>query len=324
MLLLVEEEIRALVPLDTTVIDTVAEGFRLLHQRRVETPPILRLDVAEHQGEVDVKTAYVRGWDSFAVKLSSGYFGNAAKGLPSGGGLMILLAADTGQPLSLLLDGGYLTTLRTAAAGALAAKCLASPAASSLGLIGTGEQARYQALALALVRPLTRILVWGRRPAQAARCAAELRERLGVEARAADGIEAAVRGSDIVITATPATTPLIQADWLHRGLHITALGSDAPSKQELAAEVLREADVVACDVLSQCRVLGECHHAIASGFLRDRDPIELGAIVAGAHPGRTHAAQVTVCDLTGTGVQDTAIARLAYRAALAQGAGRAL
>ncbi|MDA8344768.1 MAG: cyclodeaminase [Thermaerobacter sp.] len=315
------DEIRRLVPLSHEVVEAVEEGFRRIAAGAVETPPIQRLDVPEHQGEVDVKTAYVRGWDSFAVKISSGFFGNRAQGLPTGNGLMVLFDSRTGVPKAVLLDGGHLTTLRTAAAGAVAAKHLARKDALTLGLVGAGEQALYQALALHLVRPFERVLIFSRSAEGARTCAGEITKTLGVPAAVLTDLERLVRESDILVTATPSQEPLIQAVWLHPGLHITAIGSDAPRKRELEPSVLHEADLVACDVLEQSLRLGECHHAVDAGLLAPGRIVELGTIAAGQRPGRTDPAQVTVCDLTGTGVQDTAIARLAYSLALQAGAG---
>lgn len=321
VLALSADEIRELVPLSLDVVAAVEEGFLRMAAGAVETPPILRLDVPEHEGEVDVKTAYVRGWDSFAVKISAGYFGNRAQGLPTGSGLMVLLDAGTGVPKAVFLDGGHLTTLRTAAAGAVAAKHLARSDVRILGLVGAGEQALYQALALHLVRRFERVVVLSRSEESARACAQEISGALGVQAAVLSDLEQLVRESDLVITATPATEPLIRANWLHPGLHITAVGSDAPQKRELDPAVLHDADLVACDLLDQSLRLGESHHAVAAGLLDARRVVELGAIAAGDRPGRVGPEQITVCDLTGTGVQDTAIARLAYRLALRAGAG---
>jgi ornithine cyclodeaminase/alanine dehydrogenase-like protein (mu-crystallin family) len=123
----------------------------------------------------------------------------------------------------------------------------------------------------------------------------------------------------LVVTATPARDPLVVADWLHPGLHITAIGSDAPDKNELHPAVLERADLLVCDARAQCASLGELHHALEQGI--ELTTIELGEITGGARPGRTGDDQITVCDLTGTGVQDTAIALLAYQKASARGLG---
>ena len=152
VILLSESDLRACVALDAATIDCVEHAFRLLATEKVIMPPILRLDVDEYNGEVDVKTAYLPGLDSFAIKVSPGFFDNPKLGLPSLNGLMVLLSARTGMPEALLLDNGYLTAMRTAAAGAVAARWLAREDARRAAVIGAGEQARLQLKALTQVQ----------------------------------------------------------------------------------------------------------------------------------------------------------------------------
>jgi ornithine cyclodeaminase len=282
-------------------------------------PPVLHMDLPEAHGEVDVKTAFVSGLPSFALKVSPGFFDNPGLGLPSVSGMMLLLSAATGRLEALHLDNGYLSDVRTAAAGAVAARHLARHDARVAGVIGAGVQARLQMAALAKVRPLERVLVWARDGARADACADDLSERLGLEAIAVNSAERLVLEADVVVTTTPARDPLVVADWLHPGLHITAVGSDAPAKNELHPAVLERADLLVCDARAQCARLGELHHALEQGM--QLATTELGEITGGARPGRTSDKQITVCDLTGTGVQDTAIALLAWRRAAAQGSG---
>lgn len=317
--LLTEAELRRCVELDVEAIAAVEDAFTRLANGEAVMPPIVCVDIPEHRGEVDIKTAYVRGLDSFAVKIASGFFENYRFGLPSGSGMMVLVSARTGLPEALLLDNGYLTDVRTGAAGAVAARHLARTRVETVGIIGAGVQARYQALALRRVREFRRVLVWGRSRERAEAYAAEMAPRLGVEVVAASDAESVVRASDIMVTTTPSREPYLRAEWLHPGLHITAMGSDGPEKKELFADVLARADLVVCDSRTQCERLGELHHArpVPSG---DRI-VELGEITSGRRAGRTDDAQITVCDLTGTGVQDTAIALLAHRRAAGRGLG---
>jgi ornithine cyclodeaminase/alanine dehydrogenase-like protein (mu-crystallin family) len=186
-------------------------------------------------------------------------------------------------------------------------------------VIGAGVQARLQMEALAKMRQLERILVWARDGAKAEACADDLAGRLGIEAVAVSSAERLVLEADVVVTTTPARDPLVVADWLHPGLHITAIGADAPDKNELHPAVLERADLLVCDARAQCARLGELHHALAQGI--EPATIDLGEITGGVKQGRTHDDQITVCDLTGTGVQDTAIALLAWRKAAARGLG---
>jgi ornithine cyclodeaminase len=322
MTVLTEADLSRIVPLDADVVACVEEAFVALATKAVAMPPILRLDVPEHNGEVDVKTAYVPGLDGFAIKISPGFFDNPKIGLPSVNGLMTLFSARTGLVEALLLDNGYLTDIRTAAAGAVAAKHLSRPDASVAAILGAGVQARLQLEALILVRPIREARIWARDPAKAEAAAVELRNKLGIDVAAATTAEAAVNGAAIIITTTPASSPLLSAEWLTPGQHVTAMGSDAEHKNELDPGVITRADLYVADSLAQVRRLGELHHAIAAGRVAaDAAFPELGAVIAGRAPGRTWPTAITVCDLTGTGVQDTAIATLAAARARATGVG---
>lgn len=325
IVILVEQDLRQAVTLDRPVIDAVAGAFRALAGGAVQMPPILRLDIPEHRGEMDVKTAYVPGLDSFALKVSPGFFDNPRLGLPSLNGLMIVFSARTGLVEALLLDNGYLTDIRTAAAGAVAAEALSRPDASRAGIVGAGLQARLQLDALCQVRPIAEARVWARDPARAGAFAAEATARHGFPVLVAPDTTTLCRESDVVVTTTPSETPLIGPEALHPGLHITAMGSDAPQKNELAPELVARAGLYVCDRQSQAARLGELHHAIAAGMVAgDAVQVELGQVLTGAAPGRRDAAEVTLCDLTGTGVQDTAIATLARQRATALQLGTAI
>ena len=320
--ILTEAEIRECVGMDREAITVVEDAFTRLANGEATTPPIMCIDIPEHKGEVDVKTAYVRGLDSFAIKIASGFYENYLLGLPSGCGMMVVLSARTGFPEALLLDNAYLTDVRTGAAGAVAAKYLARKEINTAGVIGSGTQARYQMRALKLVRDFRRLLVYSRDPKHVEQYAAEMGPALGVEIVQAKDAETVVRSSDIVVTTTPSRDPYLKAEWLHPGLHITAMGSDTEEKQELYADVLGRADVLVCDLKSQCFRLGELHHGLEEGIISlDDEIIELGELTSGQKVGRRNEEQITICDLTGVGVQDTAIALFAYRKAMEQGLG---
>jgi ornithine cyclodeaminase len=304
--ILTEQELRARVTLDLTTLEVVENGFFRLARGEVEMPPVLSMPIAPHNGEIDVKTAYVHGLPTFAVKLSPGFFDNPARGLPSTSGLMVVLSSETGQVKAVLLDNGYLTDLRTAAAGGVAARLLARPDASRIAILGAGLQARLQLRALALVRPLSHVAIWARDPAKATALAQDMAAELGVPVIATDA-QAAVTQADIIVTTTPSRVPILRADWLRPGQHVTAMGSDQHGKRELEPACLTGALYVP-DRLSQTRLMGE-----AQGTdLPDSTP-ELGAILSGQAPGRLRADQITIADLTGTGVQDTVIATHALR-----------
>jgi len=320
--ILSERDLRQAVHLDLEAIACVEDAFRALAGGKVVMPPILSMAIAEHNGEVDVKTAYVPGIASFAIKMSPGFFDNPKLGLPSTSGLMILFSARTGMVEALLLDNGYLTDVRTAAAGAVAVRHLARPDATSACVIGAGTQGRLQLEALCLVRPIARASLWARDRGKAEAAARDLSERLGIPVTAAGNAESAVTEADIVVTTTPSPEPLVKAGWLRPGQHVTAMGSDQHHKNELEPACLARADLYVPDRRAQTERLGELHHAIAAGAISaDAVYPELGDIVAGTAPGRPSPEAITICDLTGTGVQDTAIATFARRRAEAVGAG---
>jgi ornithine cyclodeaminase len=321
VLMVAESELRRAVPLDLAAIDAVEQAFAALDAGGVVMPPVLSMALPAVNGEVDVKTAWIPGLDGFAVKVSPGFFDNPKQGLPSLNGLMILFSAATGLARALFLDNGYLTDLRTAAAGAVAARHLAPKTVETAGVLGAGVQARLQLQAAHLVRPFSRVLVWARDPAKAEAAAAEIAEALGIDARPEPDPARLVARSQLVVTTTPARAPILKAAWLHPGLHITAMGSDQAEKNELDPNILARADAYVCDRASQAETLGELRTALAAGLWTRGAPPELGAVVSGRLSGRPSPEAVTVCDLTGTGVQDTAIATHALAACRRTGAG---
>jgi len=311
ILILNETELRKSVQLNTDAIDVVEEAFRTLAGGDVVMPPVLSMHFKDANGEVDVKTAYLPGFDSFAIKVSPGFFDNPKIGLPSLNGLMIVLSAKTGLVEAVLLDNGYLTNVRTAAAGAVAARHLASTKVETAGVIGAGIQARLQIAAAHLVRPFNKVIVWSPDDALNAECASAIAESTGASVKVAENAAEVVAQSQLVITTTPATSPVLHADYLHPGLHITCMGSDQAGKNEIDPEAIARADLYVCDRVSQCERLGELRAAREHGYLRGTTPPELGEVVTGSKLGRQSDNDITICDLTGTGAQDTAIASYA-------------
>ncbi|MHC3941817.1 ectoine utilization protein EutC [Paenochrobactrum sp. BZR 201-1] len=313
--ILTEKDLRAIIKLDLATIDCVEAGFAALATKPVAMPPILRLDIPEYRGEVDVKTAYVPGLDGFAIKVSPGFFDNPKLGFPSLNGLMILLSARTGLIEALLLDNGYLTDLRTAAAGAVAARHLSRENSSTATIFGAGMQAKLQLEALLLVRPINSVRIWARNPTKAEILAKQLSDQYPLEVKAYSDPRDAVKASDIIVTTTPAEQPIFFEDWLEKGQHLTAMGSDAEHKNEIDPAVFKRVTYIA-DRLAQTRILGELHHAIAAGAVEsDASFAELGDVIAGKAEARKDEKTITFADLTGTGVQDTAIANLAFNRA---------
>ena len=318
-----ESQLRGLVHLDREALEAVAAGFTALATTDVALPPIMRIDVHDRGGEVDVKSAYIPGADRFAIKIAGGFWDNPTKfGLPSGSGQMIVLSATTGRCEAVLLDNGYLTDVRTALAGALAARHLARQSIDTVGQIGAGAQGRYQMQALQLVRQYRRLLVYDLDETRLDAYVEEMPAILNVEVIKAGSAEEVVRESDLVTTSTPSQQPFVRAEWLHPGQHLTAMGSDAEHKQELFPQVVARADLVVCDRKSQVFRLGELHHALDAGLIgEDGDVHELGELTAGRHPGRQNDDHISLADLTGVGVQDVAISLFALQRAEDQGVG---
>ncbi len=294
-------------------VDTMRDAFRADGEGRAHVPAVINLEIPGARGEFHVKTAFIEGVPYVAVKIASGFYDNPSKGLPSGSGLMAVFDADTGMPAALLFDNGFLTDIRTGAAGAIAADVLAPPTIGVVGVLGSGLQARHQVQCLRVVRAFSRLVAWSPDEAHLRAYCDEMRQA-GYDAAVAASPEAVCRATDVLITATPSRAPLVRAEWLRPGQHVTAVGSDSPGKQELAADCLDRADLVVVDRFAQCAAFGELRHALDAGLLTRHDVhAELGQILAGRKPGRTHADQITIADLTGVGFQDTAIASKALQ-----------
>ena len=289
------DDVREVLPM-TLCIEAVQAAFVAYSAGEAELPSVIHLDVPEAKGEVHVKAGHIHGAPAYAVKVASGFYGLDPAATD---GLVLVFDATTGAPIAILLDGGLITDTRTGAAGGVAARWLAPETVDVVAVIGTGIQARRQVEALRCVRPeLGEIRVWGRDMDRAMRAAHD------IGAMVSDSVQEAVTGASVVITATASREPLVRSAWVAPGAHITAVGSDGVGKQELDPELLRRADVVAVDSLDQCRRLGELQHALGEA---DR-AVELGRICAGEAAGRTSRGQLTICDLTGVGVQDVAAA----------------
>ncbi len=287
-------------------------AFRALAEGAVELPAPMALAVPSADGEVHVKSAYLQGAPIFAVKIATGFYRNVDRGLPSGAGLILVFDAQTGFPAALLADNGYLTDLRTAAAGALAARLLAPEVLGCVSVLGSGIQARYQLRALRQVRDWERTMAWSRNRERLTRYCQEMEAELGLPCEAAAHPEQAVRAAELLITVTASRAPLFAAKSLPAHATVIAVGSDGPDKRELPTAALVRADKLVADRRSQCLALGELHHAVAEGALSSQSVhAELGEVLVGAKTGR-EADELIICDLTGVGAQDAAIAQIAW------------
>ena len=321
-LILNSSEIKKCVQLNGQLIPIIEDAFKSLALGKTTMPPILRLDIEKYHGESDVKAAYIDGLDSYAIKVASGFFNNPNLGLPSSNGLMILLDSKTGMLKSVLLDKGYLTDVRTAIAGAIAAKHLSNPESSNVGIIGAGIQAKMQLEALLLVRNIKTAYIWSRDSKKTNTFVQNIKGKINIKIIACESPEQTVNLSEILITCTPSKSPIIKSEWLKKGLHITAMGSDAEMKNELDPKIIKDCDYYIPDSQSQTSILGELNHAIKAGLVSaEKKYNELGSVIINSNLGRRNINDVTVADLTGTGVQDTAIARHTYKISADKGFG---
>ena len=315
-LILKENEIKKFISISHESLKVIEKAFVMLSEGLTVMPPIMRLDIEKFNGEIDVKTAYIKGWDNFAIKISPGFFNNPKIGLPSTSGMMLLFNSKNGILEAVLLDQGYLTNVRTAVAGAIASKYLAKKNITNVGIIGAGAQARLQLDALMLVKKPKELRIWSRNENQVNKYISKINKSYDLKAISCKNAQEVTENSEILITTTPSKEPLIKQDWLHPGMQITAMGSDTEHKNEIDPKIVIKSDLYVCDRQTQTSILGELNHAIKKGFVdKDKKFTEIGEIINGTKSGRKSDQDIIVCDLTGTGVQDTAIAQLTFQKA---------
>lgn len=302
------EQIREILP-KLDLLTSIEDGFRDYSEGKTVVPPVGELLM--EKGEVHIKYGYVKKEDFYVIKVASGFYGNPDLGLSSSNGLMLLFSQDTGQLLSILLDEGYLTDVRTALAGAVTAKYLAPEKVERIGIIGSGTQARLQLKFMKDQVDCRKVSVWGRSATKLEAYRSEM-EAEGFQIETATQVSEVAKYCNLIVCTTPSKSPLLHWQDLRPGTHITAVGSDTPEKQELDPMILKQADVVVGDSLAQCRLRGEIYQALRSGAINEEKPEELGRVISGSSPGRSRDSQISVADLTGVAVQDIVIASAVY------------
>jgi ornithine cyclodeaminase/alanine dehydrogenase-like protein (mu-crystallin family) len=309
--ILTAADVAALLTIDDCIA-AVESAFRDFGEGRIAPPQTL--GVHGERGTFHVKAAAA---DVFAAKINANFPDNPRQhGLPTIQGLIVVMDVDSGTPLGIL-DSTLITTLRTAAATAVAAKHLSREASRTMTIIGCGIQGRAHAEALLRVRSITKVFAFDADPAAAARFA----QHLGIEVVLTESIENAVAESDIVITCTPARSPILGREHSHPGLFIGAVGADNPEKNELAPALLAKSRVVP-DILDQAAAMGDLHHAIvAEAMTRDDIHGQLADILCGRIPGRRNDDEVFIFDSTGTALQDVATASIALTRAIEKNVG---
>ncbi|MBI1191426.1 MAG: ornithine cyclodeaminase family protein [Tepidisphaera sp.] len=296
------------------LIEALAEAFT----HPIEAPPRLHGDLGSNpdrpeQRDLLVMPAWVPGAEA-GVKLVTLFAHNDRRDRPRIQGLYVLFHPEHGTPLAVL-DAAALTTRRTAAASALAARYLARPDATHLLVCGSGRLAHALPRAYAAVRALTHVTVWARRPEAARATAADLRFALpGVEVHEAEDLGAAVGAADMVTTAIPSAEPFLQGAWLRPGTHLDLIGSYRPTMREADHEALQRAALFVDTRAGVLAEAGEFIDALAAGVIAEADLLaDLPDLVTGRHPGRTRDDEITLFKSVGTALEDLAGARLALR-----------
>ena len=313
IIILSQQEVRSCLPM-SDAIKAVTSAYKAFALGQVEMPQVQHLDVTKYNGEVDIKSGAAENFELIGTKIASGYYDNPKLGLPPGFAVIILLDLKTSMPLAIM-DGSYVTAVRTGAAGAVAASVLARKNAKRVGVIGSGTQGRMQVLALNELFPLEQVKVFNINKVNSERYAVEMSERLGIDVQAVDTAQNAVSNVDIVITAVPSKKAMVMDEWIEDGMHINAFGADGPGKQELDQNIMKRAKIVV-DSLKQCRVIGEIQHALKQGLIQENDVYaEIGEILLGNKKGRETEEEITLFDSTGLAVQDIAAAHVVYQLA---------
>ena len=301
-----EEILDALTDID--VVDVIAQGFKALSEEKVVIPPIGEMLFPDVDGELHIKYGAIKGDEDFVVKMATGFFQNPSIGLSPFSGCMMVFSQKTGHISSVLLEEGELTNHRTAAAGAVAAKCLAPKNVNMIGIVGTGVQSRLQALYLQKMTDCRNLVIWGRNKDKAELAAVDM-QKMGYEANVIENLNDLCKVSQIIVTTTPATSPLLKREMITPGTHITAMGSDTSDKCELSPEILDLADIVAADSIEQAIQRGEISQALKAGKCNKDKLVELGSIIIDPSKGRTNDQQITIADLSGVAIQDIMIAK---------------
>jgi alanine dehydrogenase len=318
-ILLTRRDVAALLDLPACV-SAVEDAFRLHGAGRTRPPGILGFPYPG--GGFHIKVAGLDLARSFfAVKTNGNYSANPERfGLPAIQGVIVLCDGENGSPLALL-DSIEITIVRTGAATAVAARCLARENAKVATICGCGHQGRIQLRALALVRPLVRAYAFDRDGERADRFAGEMSRMLGIEVTPTRDLPGALRQSDLCVTCTPSRRYFLGREDVPAGMFLAAVGADSADKQELDPRLVASSKLVA-DIRAQCAEIGELHHALAEGLMSVEDVhAELGEVVAGMKPGRETDSETIVFDSTGTALQDVAAAAVVYEKAVAAGAG---
>ncbi len=314
MIILNQKQIKELIPLSKIkkVVDAVESAFRDYGLGLVQMPPKKYLTFSKWNGDLRIMPSYSETLKLAGTKIVNVHPDNPKKGLKTVMASILLNDPTNGLPVALM-DGTYITLVRTGAAGAVATKYLARKDASRLGVIGGGQQAISQICAINEVRKLKDIAVFDLNEKNIDNLAKILKP-LGIAIRKAKTMQEAC-DCDILVTTTPSRKPIVKKEWIKPGTHINAIGADAQGKEELDPAIFKHAEIV-IDDWAQASHSGEINVPVAQGLISQKDIYAgLGDIVCGKKPGRANDKDITVFDSTGLGVQDLYTAAIAYKLA---------
>ena len=305
MITLNRQEIEALIDLPK-MANAVEEAYKAASAGIVNLPPVGHITFPDLSADCHIKYGHLYGQSNFVIKVATGFPHNSENGQATGNGLVLLLSALSGEVSAVLHDEMLLTDVRTGLGGVIASRTLARQDARNILIVGTGAQVRWQIEAHKTLMPqLTHFELWGRNTERADQAVSNAS---GIcEVRRVTDLEKAVENADVIVTATGSTQPIIQSRWVQDGTHITAIGADAPGKQELDVELVARAGCLVVDLVSQCVDHGEVSHAVGSQRIDKSRLLELGQMLDNPTLGRVNDTQVTIADLTGIAAQDIAI-----------------
>ena len=330
VLLLNRTQVKSVIRMED-VIREVRNVYRLKSEGMSVIWPLVNYEFTDQHAAMDIRSGYVKGAQLHGLKMLNNFPSNREKGLPPFNGIMMVYDSNTGIPIGIL-DATYITNMRTGAAGALGVDLLARKDAATLFVLGAGKQAPFQIAATLLLRPGIRKVYVADPPApeNAVRFAEGLPGLLaadfgidasGVSFEAAADLAPAVGESDAIITVTPSRKPVIRKEWLKKGVHLSCLGSDMESKQEIESAIFQGAGIYADD-RAQCIRVGEMELPIKEGVISPEDIAgEIGDLIAGKVPGRRDNEQTTIFDATGLYILDLVTARVAIDRAREAGIG---
>lgn len=293
------------------VIQAVEQGFVAYSEGKVVVPPVGEMIFEDPPGEAHIKYGFIKNDGYYVIKIASGFYENFKINLPTNAGLMLLFSQKSGQLLSILLDEGHLTAVRTAAAGAVVAKYLAPKQVDCIGVFGAGSQGRLQVEYLKPILNCMDVMVWGLNQEELEEYKRYMQPR-GYNIHTTLDPDFIASSCNFIVMATPSKIPLLHSDQIKKGIHITAMGSDTSEKQELDEKILQMADIVVTDSFDQCQSRGEIYHALKAGVIEADEVVELGNVILKNDLRRVSDEQISVADLTGVAVQDYQVSKAVY------------